>query len=207
MSVCLTGACCSLPCVQCLPCPAGAYCDGGLTPPRALAGWFDLNGTGPTQCPPERLSRPYCDYFVPCEPPEACLGNNTCAEGYVSVDPIYRCAACDPCYRGPTGTGSCNTYYRRGGECLKCPSLAWMLILMFAVVAIGACLGTCATRGCAGSTGLLRDSLSHGCVMFEQRATSCRGSRCTWRSCPSVWTTSRYCEHACVDDAYRAGVA
>ncbi len=64
----------------CLPCPTGAYCDGGLAQPIALTGWFNLNGTG-DQCPPERLHRTHCDYIVPCEPSIACLGNNTCATG------------------------------------------------------------------------------------------------------------------------------
>jgi hypothetical protein len=31
-------------------------------------------------------------------------------------------------------------YYRRGGECLKCPSLAWILIVVFIVAAVGLCL-------------------------------------------------------------------
>ncbi len=31
-------------------------------------------------------------------------------------------------------------YYRRGGECLKCPSAAWILIVMFVVAAL-ACVG------------------------------------------------------------------
>ena len=67
---------------QCLPCPQGAYCDGGFAPPVALTGWYNLDGSGPEECPPERLARPVCDYVVPCEPKEACTGNNTCATGY-----------------------------------------------------------------------------------------------------------------------------
>jgi hypothetical protein len=68
---------------QCLPCPQGAYCDGGLAPPVALEGWYNLDGVGPDECPPERLARPFCDYVVPCEPKEACVGNNTCGRGCV----------------------------------------------------------------------------------------------------------------------------
>ncbi len=77
---------------------------------------------------------------VPCEPKEACVGNNTCAAGYLSKAPILRCASCNPCYRGASGTGKCSAYYRRGGECLKCPNLAWVLIVVFVVVAVGCCL-------------------------------------------------------------------
>jgi hypothetical protein len=73
------------PFVQCLPCPQGAYCDGGLAPPVALEGWYNLDGVGPEECPPERLARPFCDYVVPCEPKEACVGNNTCGRGCVCV--------------------------------------------------------------------------------------------------------------------------
>ncbi len=31
-------------------------------------------------------------------------------------------------------------YYRRGGECLKCPSAAWVLVVMFGAAALG-CVG------------------------------------------------------------------
>jgi hypothetical protein len=67
--------------LQCLPCPEGAYCDGKLANVSSLPGWYNLDGHGPEECPPERLARPFCDYVVPCQPLEACLGNNTCLAG------------------------------------------------------------------------------------------------------------------------------
>jgi hypothetical protein len=92
----------------CLPCPVGAYCDGRYADPVALAGWYNLDGVGPDECPPERLlTRPFCDYLVPCEPKLACRANNTCATGYISEAPIFRCAKCNPCDRGPSGTQKC----------------------------------------------------------------------------------------------------
>jgi hypothetical protein len=122
----------------CLPCPLGADCAGKRADPVAQPGWFILNGTGAAMCPPERLQRPYCDYVVPCEPKEACTGNNTCARGYLSVAPVFRCAACNPCYRSHPGA-KCQAFYRRGGECVKCPNMAWLLIVAFVVVAAGCC--------------------------------------------------------------------
>ncbi len=59
---------------------------------------------------------------------------------YISEAPNFRCSSCNTCDRGPSGTGSCQAYYRRGGECLKCPNMAWVLILLFIVVALGCCL-------------------------------------------------------------------
>ena len=42
----------------CRPCPDNAQCAGGLTPPAALPGAYALGG----------------NVFLPCSPPEACLG-------------------------------------------------------------------------------------------------------------------------------------
>ena len=62
----------------CTRCPAGGYCDGGLSLPQALVGYFPLSNTS--------------DSFVECTPPEACLGgvNGTCAALYTGA----RCASC-----------------------------------------------------------------------------------------------------------------
>lgn len=55
--------------------------------PTALASWWkdDLGRDAPNRaaaCEPERLNRDYCPFLAPCEPPEACLGNNKCTTGY-----------------------------------------------------------------------------------------------------------------------------
>jgi hypothetical protein len=64
---------------------------------------------------------------VPCEPPEACLGNNFCALGYQSKPPMYRCASC--------ALG----FYSSGGVCVKCPdspaALVVGVVLLLLVVA------------------------------------------------------------------------
>ena len=132
----------------CLPCPwqdavpPGALCegfndqlivedtqsevDGGThTYPRPLAGYYDLNGTEAGACPAEFVIPGRDTCVVPCEPVEACLGDNVCAHGYRSKAPMYRCASCDI------------GFYRRANECVKCPDSPYMLIIgMIALVII-----------------------------------------------------------------------
>ncbi len=128
----------------CLKCPVGATCGGynsssqAHQEPVSLPSWYSMNATG-EDCPVERrTTRPYCPNVVPCQPNEACIGDNHCAMGYKSVAPVLRCATCDDCYR-VTPSSECQRFYRRSGECVKCPQLAWMLIVAFLVMALLAC--------------------------------------------------------------------
>jgi hypothetical protein len=63
--------------------------------------------------------------MLACEPKESCLGNNTCAEGYMSD----RCALCL--------TGK---YYRMNGECVKCPNSPYTIAILFGLAGIAACV-------------------------------------------------------------------
>lgn len=62
--------------------------------------------------------------IVPCVPADACLGDNTCAAGYISTAPYYRCASCAP------------NYYHLGTTCAQCPSNPYLLIAGVALVFI-----------------------------------------------------------------------
>jgi hypothetical protein len=70
----------------CKPCPEGGSCDGGMSDPVAVSGFF-------------RLSRAV---FTPCQPREACLGgvNSTCHRNYGGdrcadcAVGTYRCVCC-----------------------------------------------------------------------------------------------------------------
>jgi hypothetical protein len=143
----------------CLRCPAidfdrpalsGATCPGYLYSlpnendrfpyPRPNPGWFNLNssdrftaagglGSMLSACPAAMAvpGRDVC--IVPCEPPDACVGNNFCAEGYASLPPMFRCSSC------------AKGYFKSVGQCIKCPdSPAALLVGMFlllVVVAMG----------------------------------------------------------------------
>ena len=144
---------------MCLPCPEGGVCDGydqfnnTHTMPRPLENFYNLNSSDSANfnmlqvCPPGRQvvaprhpldedqpaiheggPRDVC--IVACEPQWACVGDNFCARGYASKAPMYRCASCD--------TG----FYRRAGECVKCPDNPWILIVAFVLMAM--------TAGCVG---------------------------------------------------------
>ena len=137
---------------SCLACPAmGAVCPGYLqyvedydarhTYPVPLPGFYNLNDTQASACPgPQFPGRPgslpgrdVC--IVPCEPAESCLGDNWCAVGYRSKAPNYRCADCDL------------HYYKRAGQCIKCPDSPAMLVIGFILlVAAAAGLGVILQR-------------------------------------------------------------
>ena len=113
--------------------------------PIANKGWYNFNSSdsntlkwgapGESQmsaCPDDgpidtgRASgRDLC--IAPCEPAEACIGNNLCAFGYASKPPGWGCSSCD--------TG----FYKRAGSCVKCPDSPWALVIGFTllVVAMG----------------------------------------------------------------------
>ncbi|CAE7568000.1 unnamed protein product, partial [Symbiodinium sp. KB8] len=105
----------------CLECPAGMRCEGGAAEPQANAGFWGQN-TSSAQgvCPTERQHRGACPQSLPCQPQDACTGNNTCSAPYRGE----RCALCS------------DGHYRFDGECIECPDNAWMLIVIFVVAAL-----------------------------------------------------------------------
>ena len=97
---------------RCTICPVGAYCAGGSAEPIALPGFW-------------KLSR---KTFVSCLPQAACLGNNTCANGY--EDGVAFCAKCDD--------GS----YRVDLSCHPCTQMATfkLVAFTFAVIVLVLCV-------------------------------------------------------------------
>lgn len=124
----------------CLSCPRGATCAGDDAEPRAVEGWYNLNGTEET-CAPERLEslangvREFCNHVVPCEPTEACTGGNECGVGYIDKAPMFRCSSCDPCYK-ETPESECQGFFRRAGECIECPDNPLLLVIAFICMAV-----------------------------------------------------------------------
>lgn len=85
------------------------------------ANMWIYSGAGNQNCPVERRStRPQCSVYLPCQPSEACTGNNMCAQGYTSD----RCALC---IKG---------YYRLDGLCEKCPENPALVLIGFVLLAI-----------------------------------------------------------------------
>jgi len=123
----------------CQDCPNGGFCYVHADPtdscmeripnvgcnlyrePIAAAQAWKFNLTlGETLC--KRGVRPdgfeeSCPVMVGCDPPEACAGNNLCSRGYTGV----RCGLCEL------------GFFRLDGECVKCPDLGWLFILLFVV--------------------------------------------------------------------------
>jgi hypothetical protein len=93
-----------------------------------------------------RSQRSICPYVMPCEPVEACAGNNSCTAGYVSYYESYmEDGACPPMhFKLPDGRcfaprcGECNpdTHFRLDGVCEPCPSNPWLLPVMMVSAAI-----------------------------------------------------------------------
>ena len=92
---------------------------------------LDLPGlhVAPENCPPGRKHRTTCWDFTPCNPPEACLGDNMCMRGYTGE----RCASC--CDVSQTDNPECYSakgvqmlYSRKNGQCQPCPDYAILLI-------------------------------------------------------------------------------
>ena len=106
----------------CIPCPLGSFCAGKWEYPLASSGFFNLNSSYEASCPPSNSieGRDVC--IVPCSPQTACLANNLCSPGYLSIAPYYRCNAC------------ANGYYKRASDCIRCPDSPYMLIVAFFLV-------------------------------------------------------------------------
>ena len=137
----------------CVPCPAqsedptkrGAECAGYVETiklhsyPRPVKGWYNLNSSDSITvangvrnsmldtCPDgfQDHGRDVC--IVPCDPPDACLGDNYCAYGYTSKEPLFRCAYCD------------KGFYKRAGECIKCPDSPAGLFIGFIILVVFMC--------------------------------------------------------------------
>lgn len=59
---------------------------------------------------------------VPCEPKEACLGENICRSGYKSKAPMFRCSSCEDCTdENGESISDCKRHFRRAGLCVPCP--------------------------------------------------------------------------------------
>jgi hypothetical protein len=118
----------------CAVCPEGSECDGGMSDPAAIRGFY-------------RVSRAV---FAQCEPREACLGgvNSTCHRNYGGdrcadcVVGTYRCVlrvvqrgyvvACFELFRRCCFPRL--VFCRLRGKCAMCPNTAWLLFLGFFIV-------------------------------------------------------------------------
>ena len=86
--------------------------------PAPQPGYFNLNGSMASQCPPG-LAYPNRDLCItPCLN-DMCAADNICMPGYASLPPHYRCSSCAPA--GYSGPGS-PAYFWRGGVCVACPA-------------------------------------------------------------------------------------
>eukprot|EP00937_MAST-01D_sp_MAST-1D-sp2_P001546 g1546.t1 len=113
-------------CVEGMDCTKTQLFDGShFGEPSAKPGFF-LSSTGSRDdyacLQPDRA---VCLQVVPCEPADACLGDNTCEEGYTDT----RCATC------------AKGYYRLNGACDKCPKCSMCAFLFFLFFAIVLCVG------------------------------------------------------------------
>lgn len=122
---------------DCVHRAADATCLEYNEPIAAPTFWLTYKSGDNVLCDDLRRVRPYpwngshpiqiangggvCPALLICDPPEACLGNNTCGAGYRNKPGEVRCPSC--------ALG----YYRFNGECKKCPDQSWMLPLFFAI--------------------------------------------------------------------------
>ena len=140
----------------CLACPQGAKClgyqNGVNYEPVSNPGWYKLSSPcsqvykNPSDL--AKRNRTSCPDVVPCMPQDSCTGNNTCKIGYFSKAPMFRCAQCAP------------RYYRRAGDCVRCPGVRYHRALCLSV----AYVVLCCDRQCRHSDHWLRHSWSlHHC--------------------------------------------
>lgn len=137
----------------CRNCPRGAGCAEGVgLPPIAEPGFYNMGlparsnasgsgdrerqsvvgvaALGPSACPADvvvSIGRPLA-CVVPCDPPESCLGDNMCADGYASTAPVYRCASC--------AAG----FFRTSGVCNKCPAVGSLTLSLLVLAVLGSLL-------------------------------------------------------------------
>jgi hypothetical protein len=138
---------------NCIPCPPGAACDWerrkpanlypndvqGVQPadvstPIALTGWWRAPADDNIDCLQKNrliaddgnIAGGVCEKFVPCEPKESCLGDNTCQVQYSGE-------RCSICAKG---------YYKLSGECTLCPDCPACILILFLLFGI-----SCGTIG------------------------------------------------------------
>ncbi|GMH50640.1 hypothetical protein TL16_g00832 [Triparma laevis f. inornata] len=140
----------------CRPCPGGATCEVNTQfdeEPVSMEGYWRLElPSSPETCfedYSERKHRTHCYGVYPCNPTEACAGDNTCAYGYTGekcdfcCDMMHRYITDDfgrkidnpECY---DDKGERIKFFRQYGECAPCPSNPWMIV---AILLGGACFG------------------------------------------------------------------
>ena len=69
---------------------------------------MDSKGDQSSKCHALRMNRDFCPYFVRCDPPQACSGDNTCSEGYeylkdkceASESLVVNCTSDNDCSNG-----------------------------------------------------------------------------------------------------------
>ena len=114
----------------CLPCPGGGVCPGGELYADLLvsaSGYWRFNVSAPSaKC--DAAQRPGrtqygCPIIQACSPLVACVGNNLCSAGYTGI----RCATC------------ASGYFPSNGVCAPCPSSPFAVIIIFVLLALGAC--------------------------------------------------------------------
>lgn len=77
--------------------------------------WNEPVPSSDDRCHPERKHRDRCHHFVPCEPKDACIGNNECQARFTG----YRCSLC------------AEGYYRVAGDCEECPNNPGLILAFF----------------------------------------------------------------------------
>jgi hypothetical protein len=123
---------------SCVPCPAGADCDGGDAAPMAQVGFWKTKECAEANLnlgPGEEQSEKCENAFRQCKPAVACPAGagfltdagGDCASGYMGD----ACGECSPkYYQLPLG----------GGVCEPCPQLAEMWLALYFVAALFACV-------------------------------------------------------------------
>ena len=69
------------------------------------------------RCHSDRWDRSTCPYVVPCEPAEACAGDNVCSNGYTGMK-------CSKCMEG---------FSRQDGYCVECAGNPMIMIMFIAL--------------------------------------------------------------------------
>jgi hypothetical protein len=115
---------------KCVRCAEGMDCSGAQVfdgryfgEPVAKPGFFMSSTASREEVVCLQPDRSVCLQVLPCEPKEACVGQNQCEKGYADA----RCAAC------------AKGFYRLSGACEECPKCAKCAFLGFLLFAILAC--------------------------------------------------------------------
>ena len=119
-----------------MACPFGGFCGGfngtlkdanaRYPYPIANPGFFNLNGSMASACPTGNAisGRDVC--MVACPVQSACIGGNLCADGYVSIAPLFRCGSC------------AKGYYPANGKCIGCSNSPYAIVVVAVLVIIAA---------------------------------------------------------------------